>query len=95
MPFQFQPGGGVAFNGSAGAFVAMSATSVTNRRLMVQPSLRMRVSLDGGTTYGVVGPQDSGRAHDFGVTDPSTISIKSDTTNSGTCYWWTLDAGES
>lgn len=95
MPFQFQPGGGIAFNASSGAFVAMSSTSITSRRLFVQPTLRMRVSLDSGTTYGVVGPQDSGRAHDFGVTDPSTISIKSDTGSAGTCYWWTLDAGES
>lgn len=94
MPFQYQPGGGIAFNANSGAFVLMSATSVPNRRLMVQPTLRMRVSLD-GTNYGVVGPQDSGRAHDFGVTDPNTLSIKSDTSGSGTCYWWTLDAGES
>ena len=69
---------------------------LVNRDLLfVGTELGLWVSLDGGTTYGVVGPQDSGRAHDFGVTDPSTISIKSDTTNSGTCYWWTLDAGES
>jgi len=95
MPLQIHSGAGTAFNSSAGAFVALSATSVPNRRLFVQPNLRLRVSLDGGTTYGVVGAQDSGRAHDFGVTDPSTITIKSDTGSSGTCYWWTLDAGES
>jgi hypothetical protein len=91
----FIPGGTTAFNGSAGAFVAMSATSVPNRRLFVQPSQRMRISLDGGTNYGIVGAQDTGRAHDLGITNPNTLSIKSDTSTSGNCYWWTLDAGES
>lgn len=91
----FIPGGATAFNGSAGAFVALTATSVPNRRLFIQPTLRMRISLDGGTTYGIVGAQDAGRAHDLGVTNPSVLLIKSDTSTAGTCYWWTLDAGES
>ena len=91
----FIPGGSTAFNVSGGAFVALTATSVPNRRLFMQPSTRMRISLDGGTTYGILGAQESGRAHDLGITNPNTLTIKSDSSTAGTCYWWTLDAGES
>lgn len=93
MPIQ--PGANRNFNGSAGAYVTMATANVANRRLFIQPNKRLRISLDGGTTYGVVGALDSGRSHDLGVTDPFTLSILSDETSSGTCYWWTLDAGES
>ena len=91
----FIPGAATAFNLNSGAWLPLTATSVPNRRLFIQPSQRMRISLDAGTNYGIVGAQDAGRAHDLGVTNPNALTIKSDTGSAGTCYWWTLDAGES
>jgi len=93
MPIQ--PGAARNFNGSASTYVTLHTSSVPNRRLFIQPNKRLRISLDSGVTYGVVGALDSGRAHDLGVTDPLNLSILSDETSSGTVYWWTLDAGES
>lgn len=91
----FQPGGTTSYNGNAGAFVALSASSIPNRRLFLQASTRVQLSLDGGTTHAVLGSTDFGRSHDLGVTNPNLISVRSDQSATGTAYFWTLDPGES
>jgi hypothetical protein len=92
MPVQFH--GLITANASSGAYVPLSATSVPNRRLYVQPNADCTFSsVLAGTNAIRLASGVAGR-YDFGVTDLANVFVRSNG-SATTVSVWSFDPGES
>lgn len=93
MPVQFH--GLVNVNSSSGAYVPLSATSVPNRRLYVQPNADCTFSSVLAGTNAIRLASGVAARYDFGVTDLATVFVRSNSASSTTVSVWSFDPGES